>query len=114
MPRRAYLAAAVFVAAASAAACRRPSDPIGIENQTITIENRTRQDWRGVTVTVNDHFRGGAPVLAAGSRLTAPLSQFQTGFGQRYDIQRQAVFKIEVTATDSDGAPVKLESVHRR
>jgi hypothetical protein len=73
------------------------------------VHNQTSREWRNVVVTVNDHFRGGAPTMAPGSRLSAPLSQFQTAFGQHYDIARQTVFKVEVTATDSSGEPVKLE-----
>jgi hypothetical protein len=92
-----------------AAACSRPADPIIVRDNTIHIENQTSRDWRNVVVTVNDHFRGGVPTLAAKGRLTAPLSQFQTAYGQRFDFDRQTVAKIEVTATDSNGEPVKLE-----
>jgi hypothetical protein len=89
------------------AACRsRP--PITIAENVVVVENQTSRDWRNVVITVNDHFRGGAATLAAKGRLSAPLSQFQTGFGQRYDIGRR-VFKVEVTATDSAGDAVRLE-----
>ncbi len=91
------------------AACSRPADPIVLRDNTLHIENQTSRDWRNVVVTVNDHFRGGVPTLAAGGRLTAPLSQFQTAYGQRYDFERQLLVKVEVTATDSKGEPVKLE-----
>ncbi len=90
-------------------ACSQPPEPIVVRDNTIHIQNQTARDWRNVVVTVNDHFRGGAPLLAAGGRLTAPLSQFQTAYGQRYDFDRQTVVKVEVTATDSNGEPVKLE-----
>ena len=91
------------------AACSPPPDPIAVRDNTIHIENQTSRDWRNVVVTVNDHFRGGAPLLAARGRLTAPLSQFQTAYGQRFDFDRQSVVKVEVAATDSAGEPVKLE-----
>ena len=90
------------------AACSRPADPIIVRDNTIHIQNQSSRDWRNV-VTVNDHFRGGVPTLAAGGRLTAPLSQFQTAYGQRFDFDRQTVVKVEVTAMDSKGEPVKLE-----
>ena len=41
--------------------------------------------------------------------MNAPMSQFVTGFGQRFDRGRMSVRKIEVTATDAAGQPVKLE-----
>lgn len=91
------------------AACKPRPGPIEVNDNVVAIQNQTSRDWRNVVVTVNDHFRGGTPALAAGSRMAAPLSQFQTAFGQRYDVSRQFVFKIEVTATDANGEPVKLE-----
>jgi hypothetical protein len=90
-------------------ACRSEPRPIQVGDNMVIVENQTSRDGRNVVVTVNDHFRGGAAVLAAHGRLTAPLSQFQTGFGQRFDIAHQNVFKVEVTATDSAGEAVRLD-----
>jgi hypothetical protein len=74
----------------------------------ITIDNQSDVEWRNVVVTVNDHFRGGARLIAPGGRLTAPLSQFQTGYGQRFPWERTRVQKVEVTATDENGEAVRL------
>jgi hypothetical protein len=90
-------------------ACSPRLDPVRVRENVVIIQNQTSRDWRNVIITVNDHFRGGAPLLAAGGQLTAPLTQFQTAFGQRYDFSRQKVFKVEVIATDSNGAPVQLQ-----
>jgi hypothetical protein len=100
---------AILVLGLIHAACKPRPGPIEVGDNVVSIQNQTSRDWRNVVVTVNDHFRGGAPTLAAGSRMAAPLSQFQTAFGQRYDVSRQMVFRIEVTATDANGEPVKLE-----
>lgn len=102
---RTVLVLAVLVAAA----CSPPRDAIVVNEGIITVENLTGQEWRSVRVTVNNHFSGGVPVLAAGGRLNAPLSQFQTGLGQKFDRGRQSVFKVEVTATGADGKPVTLK-----
>jgi hypothetical protein len=91
-----------------AGACSSRPDPVSIADNMVAVQNQTSRDWRNVVITVNDHFRGGAPLMAAGSRLSAPLGQFQTAFGQRFDVVRQGVFKVEVTATDSKGEPVNL------
>lgn len=99
---------ALLVMLLIAASCRSAPDPIEVADNIVTVRNQTSRDWRNVVITVNDHFRGGAATLAAAGRLTAPLSQFQTGFGQRYDIGRR-VFKVEVTAIDSKGDPVRLQ-----
>jgi hypothetical protein len=90
------------------AACKSSPGPITVGDNVVAVQNQTTRDWRNVVVTVNDHFRGGAATLPAGSRMAAPLSQFKTAFGQQYDSSRQHVFKIEVTATDANGEPVAL------
>ena len=93
----------------AAAACSAPRDAIIVDEGMITVENQTRVEWRNVRITVNDHFSGGAAALLPGGRLNAPLSQFQTGLGQKFDRGRQSVYKVDVTATDADGKPVTLK-----
>jgi len=95
-------------------ACKPRPGPIEVTDNVVSIQNQTPREWRNVVVTVNDHFRGATPVLAAGSRMAAPLSQFQTAFGQRYDASRQLLFRIEVTATDANGEAVRLELDKRK
>jgi hypothetical protein len=100
--------ALVFGGLLLVSACDAPRDSIVVEEGMVTVENQTRTEWRNVKVTVNDHFSGGVPVLLPGGRMTAPLSQFVTGFGQKFDRGRQSVSKVEVTATEPDGKPVSF------
>ena len=88
--------------------CSDARDPIVVEEGTVVVENQTGSDWTNVRIVVNDHFNGGVPSLKAGQRLNAPLSQFQSGLGYRYDRGRMSPYKVEVTATDSRGQPVNL------
>ncbi len=97
-----------LLSAAAFSACTVPRDPITVDEGMLTIENQTPRDWRNVKVTVNYHYSGGTPLLEAGGRLTTQVSQLQTAFGQKFDRGRQSVFKVEVTATDTDGKPVSL------
>ena len=106
--------ASVLFALLCLAACARPPDPITLSENTVILLNQSSRDWRNVRITVNDHFTGGTPLLSAGGRLTAPLRDLQTAFGQRYDVTRQLVYKIEVTATDSKGDAVNLRWVAGR
>ena len=99
---------ALGVALIAAGACSIPRPAIALNEGMVIVQNQTTREWRKVIVTVNDHFRAGAASLAPGGRLTAPLRQFQTAFGQPFDRARQRVSKIEVTATNADGTPVSL------
>ncbi|MBW8895669.1 MAG: hypothetical protein JF613_05740 [Acidobacteria bacterium] len=98
---------AVMLVAALQAGCSSRPGPITVGDNIVSVQNQTSRDWRNVVVTVNDHFRDGTPTLIAGSRMAAPLSQFQTAFGQHYDPSRPVV-KVEVTATDANGEPINL------
>jgi hypothetical protein len=105
-PYRLYLA--VLGLALVLGACSSPPEPVTFSDGTITVENQTSREWRNVMITVNDHYRGGAPSLAARSRMNAPISQFKTAYGEKYVLARQPVVKIEVSATDADGKPINL------
>ena len=106
---RAPLALLTLLLPLAVGACSVPRESIVVEEGMITVENQTSTEWRNVRVTVNDHFGGGVASLAPGGRLNAPLSQFQTGLGQKFDRGRQSVYKVEVTATEPGGKPVTLK-----
>ena len=90
------------------AACTKPRDPIAIKDGILVLENQSPHEWRNVRVTINDHFTGGVRSLRPGGLMTAPLRDFQTGFGQKFDRGRMSVKKVIVSATDSTGKEVTL------
>lgn len=106
--RMRLLWAGALLAYFPSSACSPARPPIALREGTVIVQNQTKQEWRKVVVTVNDHFRAGAASLAPGGRLLAPLNQFQTAFGQHFDRGRQSVAKIELSATDGAGKPVSL------
>lgn len=106
MGSRQYLAALVLLLGL-ASACSDKTPPVQVNDNTITVLNQTSDEWRNVLIVVNDHFRGGAPVLKPGGRLNAPASQLDTGYGQRW-VVGTVIRKVEVTATSAAGTPVKL------
>jgi hypothetical protein len=110
MPMRpsALRTAIAVLAVACVSACSKGRDSIVVNEGMLVLENQTDREWRNVRVTINDHFTGGTPSLQPGGLMTAPLRDFQTGFGQRFDRGRMSVFKVRVAATDVDGKPVAL------
>ena len=89
------------------AGCSEPPPPISVSDGMVTVLNQTDQDWKGVLITVNDHYRGFVDTLRAEGRANAPLSQFTTGHGQRW-AQGAYVKTIDVTAKAADGSDVTL------
>ena len=106
--RKALRAAAALFVLALAASCSKPEDPIQVDTNAITVLNQTSDDWKGLLIVVNDHYRGGAPVLRAAGRLNAPIGQFETGFGQRWPSGTR-ITKVVVTAKSASGEDVKIE-----
>ena len=103
--RRAALA---LTLAACLTSCREVRDPIVIRDGMLVLENQTRREWRDVRVTINDHFTGGVPSLLPGGLMNAPLRDFESGFGHRFDSARMGVFKVRVSAIDTNGRAVAL------
>ena len=62
-----------------------------------------------MSVTLNHYYRGVAPRVEAGARLEAPLANFVTGLGQRFNTVRERISHVVVRATDGAGNPVTLE-----
>jgi hypothetical protein len=108
-PARARAAVLSVLALTVLAACRHQVDPIRIDRGVLVVENLTRDEWRNVTVTVNAYYRGTARTLGPGARIEGPLGNFETGLGQRFDMNRERVWRVEVRATTSDGKPVALD-----
>jgi hypothetical protein len=83
--------------------------PIRVEGQRLVVENQTPQAWSNVIVTINAYYGASAQSLNAGARLEAPLANLQTGLGQRFNVMRERVTRVEVRATDASGRPVSLD-----
>ena len=102
--------AVVVIFVLTRGACGRPVLPaIRQRGAWIVVENQTTSPWKDVSVTVNAYYRGVSPTLAAGGRLEAPLANFVTGLGQRFNTAREHISRVEVRATDAEGKPVVLD-----
>ena len=106
--RRWRLRAAAVFAAVCLAACTERRGPIVIHDGILVLENQTVREWRDVRVTINDHFTGGVARLLPGGLMTAPLRNFQSGFGHRFEPWRMSVQKVRVTATAAGGEAVEI------
>jgi hypothetical protein len=93
-----------------AGACRTiEPDPLTLDRNLLTVDNRTAQDWRGVEIWLNTYYRVTKDAVPANSRFQAPLDTFVAGYGQRFDFRRAQVKDVRLTATRSDGKPLELK-----
>jgi hypothetical protein len=103
-------ALAIIVCAIGLAGCRAELlPPIRQHGAWLVVENQTTSPWKDVSVTLNAYYRGVSPALAAGGRLEAPLANFVTGLGQRFNTAREHISRVEVRATDASGQRVALD-----
>ena len=88
---------------------RTPSlEPIVVADGALTVRNPTGRDWQSVRIWVNDHYSGGARVIAAGSFVREPLSRFVAAQGQTINAASTKITSVVVLATEPDGTPVRV------
>jgi hypothetical protein len=102
---------ALIVAAllASASCSKPPAEPIQLDRNILTVDNRTSQEWSHVEIWLNTFYRVTPGSIPAGGRFQAPLDVFVAGFGQRFDFKRMQIKDVRLTATLPDGRPLELK-----
>ena len=97
------------VAALAAGCTKIPPEPLQLEGNLLTIDNRTKQEWSNVEVWLNTYYRITAKSIPPGGRLQAPLDMFVAGLGQRFDFRRAQIRDLRLTAKLPDGTPLELK-----
>ena len=97
-------------ALALAAACRdQPAiEPLQLDGNLLTVNNRSTSDWKDVEIKLNLNHTVRVPLVAAGARLQVPLDAFVAGFGQRFNYKRTQITDLRLTAKLPDGSPLAL------
>jgi hypothetical protein len=100
----------LVVGAALAAACSdRPKDPMTLEGNRLTVDNRSSRDWNSVEIWLNTHYRVTTPSIPSGGRFQVGLDSFVAGFGQRFDFRRQQIVDLRLVAKEPDGQAVEIK-----
>jgi hypothetical protein len=109
--RRASAAAFLLCfALVGAGACRErpPVEPLKLDGNMLTVDNRSSGDWTDVEIWLNRNHSVRAPSIPAGGRLQVPLDTFVAGFGQRFDYRRTQITDLRLKAKQADGTPIEL------
>jgi signal transduction histidine kinase/CheY-like chemotaxis protein len=103
---RSLVVFALLIASFGVACSEALPPPLKVERNLLTVDNRTDKDWLGVEIWINRQYRITTPRIAARTRFSSTLDMFVAGWGQRFDIRRQRVDLIVLTAHTPDGTPV--------
>lgn len=106
---RVLLATLAIASAAGVACTEKPVDPLQLERNMLTVDNRTSDDWNNVEIWLNAYYRVTVPSIASRGRFQVPLDAFVAGFGQRFDFHRMQIKDLRLTAKLSDGKPLELK-----
>jgi hypothetical protein len=102
--------AAVALMAIAIVACARkpPIEPLKLDGNLLTIDNRSGNDWTGVEVWLNRNHSVRMASIPAGGRVQVPLDAFVAGFGQRFNYRRTQITDLRLKAKLPDGTPVEV------
>jgi hypothetical protein len=106
---RALIVAVAIAATAAGCSTRRPEEPLKLEGNLLTVDNRSSKAWTAVEIWLNTHYRVTTNSIPAGGRFQVPLDAFVAGFGQRFNFKRQQIVDLRLAAKLPDGTPLELK-----
>jgi hypothetical protein len=105
--------ATVVVAMTVAACSGPPPEPLKLDGNMLTVDNRTTQEWQHVEIWLNTYYRITADSIPPNGRFQTPLDNFVAGFGQRFEFRRMQIKDLRLTAKLPDGSPLELKKEFR-
>jgi len=98
------------IAAIAVAGCSKPpQDPLTLEGNLLTVDNRSSSEWTNVEIWLNTYYRVTTTSIPAGGRFQVPLDAFVAGFGQRFNFRRAQIVDLRLSAKLPDGQPIELK-----
>jgi hypothetical protein len=91
-------------------ACSTPRDePLKLDGNILTIDNRSTDEWKEVEIWLNTYYRLTIASIPPNGRVQAPLDNFVAGFGQRFQFRRMQIRDLRLTAKLPDGRPLEIK-----
>ena len=111
---RAILLALVLTCAV-AAACRttESTEPLQLDRNVLTVDNRSSREWTGVEIWLNTHYRVTTASIPPEGRFQVALDSFVNAYGQRFNFNGMQVKDLRLTAKLPDGQPLEVKKEFR-
>jgi hypothetical protein len=110
---RAPVLALLFAIAAAGGCSTPPTEPLKLDGNLLTIDNRSNEEWKNVEVWLNTYYRLTIDSIPPKGHVQAPLDNFVAGFGQRFQFRRMQVKDLRLTAKLPDGQPLEIKKAFR-
>jgi hypothetical protein len=104
-----FAAWTVVCVCASAGCAAPPVEPLKLDGNMLTVDNRSAHEWKNVEIWLNTYYRLKTDSIPAKGRFQAPLDAFVAGFGQRFAFKRMQVRDLRLNATLPDGKPIEIK-----
>jgi hypothetical protein len=91
-----------------ACASKPPIDPLRLEGNRLTVNNRTPDAWNDVEIKINRQYRVVVPQILPGQRFDASLEAFLDVYGNHFRYTHQQVKDVHLTGKLPSGLPVDL------
>ncbi|HEX7140225.1 MAG TPA: hypothetical protein VF219_20415 [Vicinamibacterales bacterium] len=106
MMRLALVLAAVSIAVGCA---ERPVEPLKLDGNMLTVDNRSTDEWRSVEIWLNTYYRVRTESIPSKGRFQTPLDNFVAGQGQRFQFKKMQIKDLRLTAVLPDGKPLEIK-----
>ena len=114
MTRRLALTLGVALVGGMLAACGRPPvEPLKLDGNLLTVDNRTGHEWKNVEIWLNTYYRITRSSIQPNERFQATLDTFVAGYGQRFEFRRMQIRDLRLVATLPDGTPIEIKKEFR-
>jgi hypothetical protein len=100
---------AIVAAVATIGCSGPPVEPLKLDGNLLTVDNRSSVEWKNVEIWLNTYYRLKTDSIPAKGRFQAPLDAFVAGFGQRFQFRRMQVKDLRLNATLPDGKPLEIK-----
>ena len=100
----------VLIAASLAVGCTEPPvEPLKLDGNTLTVDNRSPQEWRSVEIWLNTYYRVRTESIPSKGRFQTTLDNFVAGQGQRFQFKKMQIKDLRLTAILPDGKPIEIK-----
>ena len=100
----------VLVALVVACGCSEPPiEPLKLDGNLLTVDNRSPQEWRDVEIWLNTYYRVRTSSIPSKGRFQTPLDNFVAGQGQRFQFRKMQIKDLRLNAVLPDGKPIEIK-----